>query len=171
MSPVHYHILSLGQPSTIGTTDIPTLRLELGGNACMFMHLLGWRQSPNSDWNMRSFRATEATMVWNHYAILVLLQMSTLMLEEGKLPGMSVGSLMPSLQGTPASDSWPNCLFSPLLLVTLEIGLNSGHYQKHRVVPPQLAEQPRNRLWYLFAPTGPYRKYIFQINFIFLEIF
>lgn len=102
MCQVHYHILSSGQPSTIGTTDIRTLKLEVGGNGSMFVQLRGWKQSLNSNWNMRSFRPSEAIRVCNHYATLVLLQKSTLWLEEVKLPAVAVGSTMPEFTGHPS---------------------------------------------------------------------
>lgn len=46
---MHYHILSLGQLSTVGTTNIPTEEATEteGGDGSMFMKLLGWSQSLN----------------------------------------------------------------------------------------------------------------------------
>lgn len=57
--PVPYHILSLGQPSTVGTTDIPTDEAtETGGaDGSMFMELLVWRQSLNSQLQYEEHRS------------------------------------------------------------------------------------------------------------------
>lgn len=110
MCQVHYRILSLGQPFTISTTDVRTLKLEVGGNRSHVHALTRLEKHPNSNWNMRSFRAPEAIMVCNHYAAVVLLQMSPLRLDKVRLPEVTVGC--PSSQGTPVSTSWPHCLFS-----------------------------------------------------------
>lgn len=51
---------------------------------------------------MRSFRAPEAIMVCNHYAAVVLLQMSPLRLDKVGLPEVTVGSTMPEFTGHPS---------------------------------------------------------------------
>lgn len=49
MCQVHYRILSLGQPFTVSTTDICTLKLEVGGNGSHVHALTRLEKNPNSN--------------------------------------------------------------------------------------------------------------------------